>query len=1013
MENLSISKLLALFATVVYVSNIGLFAQSNIEFDAEKVTTEVHNFLLEEKEEWKEVLILLHEQVDFNGLSLERGLTQADREDRTRIVLHSLRKVADKHQVSFVDFLGNMDGVDQNSIQRHWIVNGISLSADAAAIGKLSMHPQVALVEQVIVPILDEPSPSEVSFRSQNGREPGHDMINAPALWEMGYTGYGTKVLVFDSGNDPFHPAVNSSFLWHNYPLEWVWSGLGDYVMDCMSHGTHVGGTITGLDRRTNDTIGVAFNARWMSAPINFGRCNRPFYQPILSTIQAFEWAMNPDGDPSTVDDVPDVINCSWTSGSNQNCNNESSRLMMDALQAAGIAVVWSAGNNGPEFGTIRGLGSINNGLVNSFSVGAVNFHGEIADFSSRGPAQCPVGDFSLDIKPEVTAPGVGIRSAITGGGYAQFNGTSMASPHVSGALLLLKEAFPYLDGETLLMSLYLSAVDRGEPGEDNTYGMGIIDVLAAFNYLMDQGYDPVPPVSNRLDAVLFDVFIADRPVCNQDLTAQVSIQNAGSDTIHSMWIRWDFFEHPELSDSVFWEGSLAPAEIMEFPVRFNDHLPIGDYEVVFSIDSPNGEIDFRDLNNVFKYQFGVVDGEVYEAEVEVGFVDLKCLGSRVVLQFESDSEADVRWFSSAVGGNPIGLGNEFITDQLLENTTYYADVFSSHSVGKGAISNELDFSFLEEEAGLLFDAMVPFLLKSVKVFVSGPGLRSFRVADKYGNVLFNRSFFLSSSGEHRIDLNLNIPAGRDHRIILVGGSGLLGDSDGGNFPYTAGDFLSIQQSVIPDFDGWEQQAYLFFYDWEVEVGQACGRSAVHIELLDSMIAPIVIVTDTVVYQLQGGLVSVDFSAEWVDNEGFEWDFGNGETGLGDIVSTAFAEPGEYEIVVRSVSQSGCANLATVTILIEDEPVSTVDFSDKTVHDLTLYPNPTSGYLYVGFGSSETTSVQYSILNSLGSELQTGSLQAFDSGLFHLDVSRLSPGYYLLRVSSADGSMCMGRFVVQ
>src|SRR5690606_22491680 len=139
--------------------------------------------------------------------------------------------------------------------------------------------------------------------------------------------------------------------------------------------------------------------------------------------------------------------------------------------------------------------------LVSSFSVGNVSQSAPfaIAGSSSRGPSQCG-GEGSLLIKPEVSAPGINVRSSYLNGSYAQLTGTSMSAPHVSGAVLLLKEAFPFLSGDIILMALYLTAFDLGEPGEDNDYGMGLIDVLAAYNYLIDEGYTPVPPVTNQTD---------------------------------------------------------------------------------------------------------------------------------------------------------------------------------------------------------------------------------------------------------------------------------------------------------------------------------------------------------------------------------------------------------------------------------------------------------------------------------------------------------------------------------
>jgi len=67
-----------------------------------------------------------------------------------------------------------------------------------------------------------------------------------------------------------------------------------------------------------------------------------------------------------------------------------------------------------------------------------------------------------------------------------------MASPHVAGAIALLKQAFPDLTGTQLKYALYNTAVDLGDPGEDNTYGKGLIDVYAAFLYLANR--DSVPP---------------------------------------------------------------------------------------------------------------------------------------------------------------------------------------------------------------------------------------------------------------------------------------------------------------------------------------------------------------------------------------------------------------------------------------------------------------------------------------------------------------------------------------
>ncbi len=245
-------------------------------------------------------------------------------------------------------------------------------------------------------------------------------------------------------------------------------------------------GTMVG--RAGTDTIGVAPDAQWIAAKTI---CSSPH---TSKSIAAFQWAMNPDGNPNTINDMPDVISNSWY---DPNATDECTGIYkqtFDAVEAAGIAIVFSAGNQGPGTSTITKPKNINTNEVNVFAVGNIDGNTAgypIASSSSRGPSTCG-GTGSLLIKPEVVAPGTSVRSAIRGGGYATMSGTSMASPHVAGAIALLKQVFPDLTGTQLKYALYNTAVDLGDPGEDNTYGKGLIDVYAAFLYLANR--DSVPP---------------------------------------------------------------------------------------------------------------------------------------------------------------------------------------------------------------------------------------------------------------------------------------------------------------------------------------------------------------------------------------------------------------------------------------------------------------------------------------------------------------------------------------
>ena len=285
-------------------------------------------------------------------------------------------------------------------------------------------------------------------------------------------------VATLDSGVDLQHADLGSR--WRGGANSWF-DPYGEHSAphDASGHGTQVMGILVGGDA-SGSSIGMAPGAQWIAARI-FDDAG----SGTLSGVHAaFQWMLDPDGDPS-VDDVPDVVNASWTLlGTVGACNTEF-EADINLLRAGDINVVFAGGNFGP--GADTSVSPANN--AGSLSVGAVDDFQTIASFSSRGPSACSGGLF-----PQVSAPGADVSTAdLTLGGLIPdatlaVSGTSFAAPHVAGALALLRGAFPSASQADVETAILTSAVDLGESGPDDEYGWGLLDVFAAYVSMASTG---------------------------------------------------------------------------------------------------------------------------------------------------------------------------------------------------------------------------------------------------------------------------------------------------------------------------------------------------------------------------------------------------------------------------------------------------------------------------------------------------------------------------------------------
>jgi bacillopeptidase F len=558
----------------------------------------------------REYVVMYSEKLPYDSLFQYHKTNKTHSSERASHILKSILSLSKRSGHVVESYLSTLPSTEVQ-YQKLSVFNGLLLRAKPEIASQIAGMDGVEYVEDITDIKVFLHAPARIGEEEQRcsraigSAEPGLVAVGARTMWQMGYTGKGTKLLSFDTGIWPNHPALGGRFMGEYFPLERSWKGYFSPTPADKgnSHGTHTVGTMAGLDVQTLDTIGMAFGAYFMATdPIVV---NLSDTLGILNLILAYEWALNPDGDPNTFDDIPDVICNSWgTSGNAGFCGSYVADMLQN-IDLLGIANEYSAGNNGPGPGTVGVVALVNPTELNAFSVGAINGNipsFPIAGFSSRGPTPC-LGGGALEIKPEVVAPGVNVRSCVKQNAYSSYDGTSMAGPHVAGAMLLLKEAFPYLPGDALKEALYFSAVDLGDPGEDNTYGNGIIHVGQAFNWLVSQGNTPVSPQSAVPELALLKMSVPQSGLyCNPVFNEPLTLLNEGILPIQDT-VRFSVYHNTNLVIQWAQYLTLNPGETIDVAMPAGVSLIQGQNEIWISAVQKSNPVEKDNVNNNRTYR--------------------------------------------------------------------------------------------------------------------------------------------------------------------------------------------------------------------------------------------------------------------------------------------------------------------------------------------------------------------------------------------------------------------------
>src|SRR5437016_1024578 len=439
-----------------------------------------------------EFLVVLADQADLSGAA-----ALPTKGEKGRYVRDALWNKSQATQGPILQWLRDR-GLEHRSF---YIVNAILVKGNRETAEMLAARPDVARVEgnPQIQNLLPQPGPV-TDASSQPGTpatiEPGIAYTHAPDVWALGFTGQNIVVASADTGVRWTHNALkphyrgwdgvtaDHDYNWHDS----IHSGGGicgpDSPQPCDDyfHGSHTTGTAIGDDGGANQ-IGMAPGAKWIACRnMDVGVGTPARY------IECMEWFLAPypigggQGDPTK---APDVTINSWGCPTSEGCSVNTLQAAVEAQAAAGIMMVVAAGNSGSSCSTVTDPPSF---YAASYTAGALNTGKDtIALFSSRGPV---TADGSGRIKPDISAPGTNTRSAsnTSDNAYTFASGTSMATPHIAGAMALLWSAIPSLQNQIdpsraalNNAAVHISTTLCSSTGiPNNVFGWGRVDILAA-----------------------------------------------------------------------------------------------------------------------------------------------------------------------------------------------------------------------------------------------------------------------------------------------------------------------------------------------------------------------------------------------------------------------------------------------------------------------------------------------------------------------------------------------------
>lgn len=470
-------------------------------------------------------LVKMNEQVDTNSLKekmhslhlfSESSETSFDALFREQMV-DDLQSTTQQSQEKLTAYLEDAkQHGDVKEYESFFIINSLSVTATKEVAETLARMPEVEKIvenksyqpEEEIPSqtedfVLFPDAPTDSSLYSQANDSNKLELpwnlknIHIKEVWKQNYKGDGVVVAIIDSGVDLEHPALKESWRGNEDGMAiYSWMDATTYTkkttpIDKEGHGTHVLGTILGKQSDNGMALGVAPNAKWIAVKV----LDDEGTFTTAGLLRAGQWILAPTDEQGTPhpEMAPSIVNNSWGSFD----SNEFYRDILKRWRQAGIFPVFSAGNTRYNLPNRLGTVTAPAKYPEAFAVGALDRNNKIAPFSLLGPSSYK------ETKPEISAPGVNIKSSVPGGGFELKSGTSMASPHVTGVAAILKQVNPSLTVDEMESILMASADPRTDEKyvdfPNNAYGYGSLNALRAVEMAKQGAADKLGTLKGRI----------------------------------------------------------------------------------------------------------------------------------------------------------------------------------------------------------------------------------------------------------------------------------------------------------------------------------------------------------------------------------------------------------------------------------------------------------------------------------------------------------------------------------